>query len=232
MKLPILMYHNFSENSSCKGLTTSLKDFEEQMIYLKKKGYTTCFFSDLDKPIPSKSILITFDDVTENQLKAIEILKKHQLKATLFIPFKYIGKSDLWNNGTEPIMAIETIKLLDNSVVELGLHSYEHNKYSDLSKEQIIEDFEKCFSIIKKENLQVINVLAYPYGNFPKEKSKFKEFTEVLNQFEIKYALRIGNRLNTNPFKNNFLLKRIDIKGEDSLLKFKLKLIFGKLRPF
>lgn len=232
MKLPILMYHNFSENSSCKGLTISLIDFEKQMIYLKNKGYSTCFFSDLDKPITSKRIIITFDDVTENQLKAVEILKKHQLKATLFIPFKYIGKTDLWNDGNEPIMKIETIKSLDNSVVELGLHSYSHQKYSDLSKEEIIEDFEKCFSIIKNENLQVTNVLAYPYGNYPKEKSKFIEFTDVLNQFEIKYALRIGNRLNKFPIKNNFLLKRIDVKGEDSLLKFKLKLIFGKLKLF
>ena len=48
----------------------------------------------------------------------------------------------------------------------------------------------------------------------------------------IKYGLRIGNRVNNFPFKNNYLVKRIDIKGEDSLFRFKLKLKIGKLKLF
>jgi hypothetical protein len=44
--------------------------------------------------------------------------------------------------------------------------------------------------------------------------------------------LRIGNQINKFPFKNPYEIMRIDIKGEDSLLKFKLKLRFGKLKLF
>ena len=45
-------------------------------------------------------------------------------------------------------------------------------------------------------------------------------------------AFRIGNRVNKFPFKNKYEIQRIDIKGQDSLLKFKLKLRFGKLKLF
>ena len=48
-------------------------------------------------------------------------------------------------------------------------------------------------------------------------------FDELLNQ-KVAYGLRIGNRLNSLPLKNNYELNRLDIKGEDRLIKFKLKL--------
>ena len=54
---------------------------------------------------------------------------------------------------------------------------------------------------------------------------------ELLVQ-DVAFGLRIGNRLNLLPFKNNHELNRLDIKGEDSLLKFKLKLKLGKLSLF
>jgi peptidoglycan/xylan/chitin deacetylase (PgdA/CDA1 family) len=43
--------------------------------------------------------VLTFDDVTENQLLCLSFTEKYNLKATFFIPFQYIGKADLWNQG-------------------------------------------------------------------------------------------------------------------------------------
>ncbi|MDA9056940.1 hypothetical protein N9K49_03770 [Flavobacteriaceae bacterium] len=80
--------------------------------------------------------------------------------------------------------------------------------------------------------MNVCNVLAYPYGNFPREIPQKIEFFELLQKQNIAYGLRIGNRLNKIPFKNNYELNRLDIKGEDSLFKFKLKLKLGKLSLF
>jgi len=74
----------------------------------------------------------------------------------------------------------------------------------------------------------VCNVLAYPYGKFPRKEPQKTQFFEVLKNQNIAYGLRIGNRLNKIPFKNNYELNRLDIKGEDSLFKFRLKLKLGK----
>lgn len=234
-RLPILMYHNISNiEQVSSGLTISVQKLERQLCHLVESGFTTFHLSELENltAIPQKSIVITFDDVTDNQcIYAVPLLEKYNLKATFFIPFGYIGKTDLWNEGKEPIMTMQKLQSL-GTWIELGLHSYAHKKYETLTETQINEDFEKCFKIIEENDLKVYNAVAYPYGNFPKKEPKKTLFKSVLEQNNIKMGLRIGNKINKFPFKNPFEIMRIDIKGEDSLLKFKLKLRFGKLKLF
>ena len=238
-KLPVLMYHNVCINKSeSKGLHISTHQLENQLRYLVEKKYTSFHLSELEHAIsiPKKSVVITFDDVTENQLLyAMPLLLKYNFKATFFIPFAFIGKTDLWNpslkSSPEKIMTIEQLISLDSSI-ELGLHSYNHQKYVTLSDAEITKDFEKCFEIIAKNNLKVYHAVAYPYGNFPKKEEKKESFFKVLKQNNINMGLRIGNKLNYFPLKNPYEIMRLDIKGEDSLLKFKLKLRFGKLKLF
>lgn len=235
-RLPILMYHNITpEFDLSSGLTLSMTKFEDQLNYLVEHGFTSYFVSELEfnHLIPSKSVVITFDDVTENQLLyALPLLKKYNIKATFFIPFSFIGKSDLWNNGAEKIMTIAQLKSLDSEIIELGHHSYFHRKYSTLSGQEIQDDFDKSFELITKNDLKISPVLAYPYGNFPNKEPQKTEFFSLLEKNNIKMAFRIGNRVNKFPFKNKLEINRIDIKGEDSLLSFKWKLRLGKLRLF
>jgi peptidoglycan/xylan/chitin deacetylase (PgdA/CDA1 family) len=234
-RLPILMYHNVSSNEELSsGLTIAVQKLENQFRYLVENEFTSFHLSELEKltAVPQKSVVITFDDVTDNQLVyAVPLLEKYNLKATFFIPFSYIGKTDLWNEGKESIMSLQQLQQLD-SRVELGLHSYAHKKYADLSETEINEDFEKCYQIIEQNDLKVYNALAYPYGNYPKMEPNKTSFKSVLKRNNVKMGLRIGNKVNKFPFKNPYEIMRIDIKGDDSLLKFKLKLRFGKLNLF
>lgn len=240
-RLPVLMYHNIcqSENQVNK-LSIFVENLEKQFQYLKNNGFKTLHFSDLKelKSVSKKSVIITFDDVTENQLiYAIPLLEKYNLKASFFIPFFYIGKTDLWNEGLdyqpEKIMTIEQLKNInDNERVELGYHSYEHKKYSSLSSSEIENDFLRCNEVIKENGFKIFPALAYPYGNYPKEKESKANFKKILAENGIKFGLKIGNRPNKFPFKDNYEVKRIDIKGYDSLLTFRLKIRFGKLKLF
>jgi peptidoglycan/xylan/chitin deacetylase (PgdA/CDA1 family) len=235
-KLPVLMYHNVSPDAiSSHGLTISTEKFEEQLQYLKQKNYTTFFVSELEQmeKYPRKSVVLTFDDVTVNQLEhAVPLLKKYNFKATFFVPFSYIGKSDLWNDGTEKIMTIEQLKSLDDDVVELGHHSFHHRKYSTLSAQEIQEDLDESFAVIAQNGLKVYPAIAYPYGNYPKKSPEKDTFFSILEKNGIKMGFRIGNRVNRFPFKNKFKMQRIDVKGEENLLRFRLKLRIGKLKLF
>lgn len=230
------MYHNITPNSDLSlGLTLAITKFEEQLDYLVRHNFITYFLSELDKniPISQKSVVLTFDDVTENQLLyALPLLKKYKIKATFFIPFSYVGKTDSWNAGAENIMTIDQLKSLDSDYIELGHHSYFHRKYASLSLKEIQEDFDKSFQLIAENNLKVYPALAYPYGNYPKKGTQKTEFFQLLERNNIEMAFRIGNRVNNFPFKNKFEIQRIDIKGEDGLFSFKLKLQLGKLRLF
>ena len=95
-----------------------------------------------------------------------------------------------------------------------------------------MKDFNKCQEFIIANGLEVSNVLAYPYGKYPRENPKKNDFFKLLNTQKVEYGLRIGNRVNKFPFKDNYQVQRIDIKGKDSLKTFKLKLRYGKLRLF
>lgn len=234
-RLPILMYHNVAnDEKNSRGLTIGAQKLENHFRYLAENNYSSFHLSELEHKaeIPQKSIVITFDDVTENQLQyAVPLLEKYNLKATFFVPFAYVGKTDEWNNGSEKIMAFGQLRNLPQNV-ELGLHSYAHKRYADLTEAEINADFEKCFRSIEENNLKVYSAVAYPYGNYPKNEPKKSRFREVLKQNDIRMGLRIGNKINKFPFKNPFEIMRIDVKGEDSLLKFRLKMRFGKLKLF
>lgn len=232
-RLPILMYHNVccDEKDSVK-LTISTTKLEEQFKYFYKNNYTTLHFSELEnrKLIPKKSVIVTFDDVTENQfIYALPLLKKYNLKATFFIPFFYVGKTDLWDTGSKKIMTFSQLHDTYSDLVEFGYHSYKHQNYKQLSDEEITLDFEECKKTIQDNNLKVYPALAYPYGSFPRKKNEKEKFITNLVSNGMSFGLRIGNRPNKFPLKNKFEIQRIDVNGEDSLIKFKYKLKFNHL---
>jgi peptidoglycan/xylan/chitin deacetylase (PgdA/CDA1 family) len=233
-KLPILMYHSVSANTSdSKGLTISARHLETQFKFLKENGYTSLHFNDLQRlktpaDFPEKAVIITFDDVYVNQLEyAYPLLQKYGLKACFYIPFQYVGDVNTWDEGEEPIMSVEQLKSLNSKTIELGLHSFEHKRYDAMTTQDIEIDFEKCIAFQEKHQLDLSNVLAYPYGKYPKKGKEKQSFFELLNGYKVAYGLRIGNRVNDFPFKNNYEVQRLDIKGEDSLKSFERKLNKG-----
>src|SRR5690554_8107731 len=101
-RLPILMYHHVALHDS-KDLTISAEKLEAQFSYLAQKEFRTFHFRDLDKWDLSgskRNIVITFDDAYTSQLQyAVPLLKKYNLKATFFVPLKFVGEKDSWNTS-------------------------------------------------------------------------------------------------------------------------------------
>lgn len=235
-RLPVLMYHNVCrDDAKSSGLTISMARLEEQLQYLVHQKYTALFVSELEHSgkLPPKSIVLTFDDVTENQLLyALPLLRKYKLKATFFVPFFYLGKTDLWNSGAdatgEKIMTADQLRSLDSNLVQLAQHSYYHRKYATLTEAEIQDDFDKSRAFIKEHQLEVYPALAYPYGNYPKKSPQKEAFFAQLKKNNIRMAFRIGNRINAFPFGNAYEIQRIDVKGQEGLSRFKWKLKWGK----
>ena len=231
-KLPILMYHHVTTEKG-KGLTISIENLEKQFKHLAENGYKTYHFKELSKlkTLPNaKNIIITFDDGYVSQMElALPLLKKYNLKATFFVPLDFLGKTDSWNTSSLQIMTLEQLKSLDPKIVELGFHSFYHKKYTELSNAEIEADTRRCMEFVSENELNFSPVLAYPYGKFPKDKKVNEIFRKILYKNGIEYGLRIGNRINTYPFKKPYEIQRIDVKGEFSMLKFRQKIRFGKL---
>jgi len=237
---PILMYHKISENYA-DSLTITVKELERQLKYLKDNDYKCLSFTDLKhyynkhEPIPAKSVIITFDDgYLNNKIYLLPILERLGMKATIFLPVSFIGKVNVWDSGNEIIMDLNTVKeIIKFSYVELGIHSYKHQNYNELTMNEIENDIQLCNEFIEKNKLDIVKVITYPYGGTlrknPDLNSKMKEILEYKGYW---FGLRIGNRLNNIHLKDVFELFRIDIKGTDSYLKFKIKIKIGRIKLF
>jgi len=230
-RLPVLLYHAVAPAAS-QGLTIGVQQLEEQFNWLARNGYRSWHFSDLtggQKLNGQKNVMITFDDGYVNQMEhAVPLLQKYGLRATFFIPLKYIGQKDMWNTNQLEIMDLEQLRSLDPKLVELGCHSFSHLNFRDAGLEAADSDIAKACLCINEAGLRFSPVLAYPYGKFPRKQPQKNTFFELLEKQGFLYALRIGNRVNHYPFKSPYEIQRLDIKGEYSLSRFKRKVLFGK----
>lgn len=226
-RLPILMYHQV-EKETDGDLTVTLENLEKQFQYLRKKNYKSKFFSQLNT-LGKKSIILTFDDGYKNNFDYLpSLLKKYDLKATIFIPTKFIQEG--YKNCE--MMSFEDIRNLDKTYFEIALHSHAHQNFRNVSVDFIENDLKTNMQILDRENIEYSNVLAYPYGKYPKKIAEKMKVFSGLKDLGIGFAVRIGNKVNYFPTQTPYELCRIDIKGKDSLIKFKLKLIFGRLKLF
>ena len=211
--LRILMYHQVmtEKDKIDNDLTISVEKLEKQLIYIKE-NFETVFFGELEEKKDVKNkIIITFDDgYYNNFIYLIPLLIKYQLKAAICVPTELIEK-DL-ENKPGLYMSFEEIKSLPSKYVEICLHSHSHKNYSEMSIEDAENDIKENMKSLEYHQIEYSNILVYPYGKFPKEKVLQADFFTCLKQLDIEYALRIGNRINYFPTKNNYLPKNLFLK--------------------
>lgn len=163
--IPVLLYHKTPDN------------FEQQLVALRDKGYTTITMAEMYAVItgsaarPSKPAVITFDDGFSDQLKAVELLKKYNMKATFYIIVG--GELSNWCIGAErkntncgdAYLSWDDIKnIKDSGLIEIGAHTIDHlslpNQSQAIQRDQII----RSKRIIEEKLGIKVSSFAYPYG--------------------------------------------------------------------
>ncbi len=93
--VPVLMYHHVSPVEGM--ITVSSANFEHQLQWLRSHGYhsLTCdeFAGHLaGRPVPERSILITFDDgYLDNWVYAYPLMKRYGFHGVIFLVTSWIG---------------------------------------------------------------------------------------------------------------------------------------------
>jgi len=231
--LRVLLYHSISGDGQRDGLTVSHRQLEQQFSYLQSRGYTTILLSDLIaycdglKPLPPNPVLITFDDGFLNNVEiAYPLAKKYGIKINLFVVPVFMKRGGY---RQERCLQPEDLEGLDPGLVEIGLHSYDHSNYTDLPPAEIEANIDRCVYSLQQMGISYQPCLAYPYGAYPKRRDEVQDgFFHLLEQKGIRLAFRIGNRINPLPFRQKFLIQRLDIRGDEPFLQFQLSLAFGK----
>jgi len=236
--IPILMYHKVWEGVN-DSLTMTPEKLREQWLWLKEQGYNAIHLADFLRATKTgiykeKSILITFDDGYTNNLQyAYPLLKELNWAATFFIIADNVdGTAKRSIDASNRKMDLAELKQLDPATVQLGMHGYNHESFSDTKIEDIKNILEKSVHAFESSGLVFHKVLAYPYGARPKVASEFSTLKKWMLEFGMEAAFRIGNKPCAMPAPDIFEIKRIDIKGADTIKDLTIKLRKGKLKPF
>lgn len=94
--VPVLMYHHVSPVDGM--ITVSTANFEHQLRWLQRHGYRslTCdeFAGHLEgRPVPARSVLITFDDgYLDNWVYAYPLMKRYGFHGVIFLVTSWVGE--------------------------------------------------------------------------------------------------------------------------------------------
>lgn len=236
LKIPILAYHHIANDLKDEGTTVTPQKFYEDMLYLKDIGYETISFKNLvdykngDAKIPTKPIIITFDDGYEsNYTYAYPILKKLNLKATISIIGWSVGQNKYPETG-KPIIPhftwAQAKEMYDSGLVDIQYHSYDlHNdgdgteirkggvikkgENIDDYKQVLANDFNKLKNLIKLNIGNEVFVYTYPYGVFDSTSES------IIKEMGCKVSLSTQNGVNKIS-DGLFAMKRINVSNKVS----------------
>ncbi len=190
--IPVVMYHAVLKDTARHGkYVISPAEFENDLVYLKKHGYTTILMEDLiaytqGGALPEKPILLTFDDgYYNNYLYAFSIAKRYQCK---FVISPIVRYTELYSeageeNGYYSHATWDRLKeMTESGLVEVQNHSYNLHENrggrqgagqkpgeTDEQYESVLrEDLLRAQNAIKDRLGQAPTAFVYPFGAMSK----------------------------------------------------------------
>jgi len=166
MVVPVMMYHSIS-NQPGNNLCVPPDIFEKQLQEMLDLGYepitATEYYQAMvyNQPLPEKPILLTFDDgYVDNYTQLFPILKKYQVKATIF-PITGLV------NEHPNFLTIDQIKEMDQSgLVEFGSHTKNHVYLAQTDRKKINYELVESKRFLEENLGKPIRIFCYPYGDY------------------------------------------------------------------
>ena len=232
-KCTILMYHVVDEPLSPleHRLCCPPESFRAQMKYLHDADYNIISLSELagcldgSRSWPENAIAITFDDGTSCTYEnALPILKEFGFTASVFVISDLVGKHNEWLyvNGFPKRAMLTSSQILEicKEGMDIGSHTLSHCKLGEVSPCRATIEIKD--SKMKLEDMLGLDVphFAYPFGSY----NQYSRDTVEKSGYKVACSTIAGHN---NPDVDTFLLKRVEIKGPDSMLQFRMKLLFA-----
>ncbi|MBE3609301.1 polysaccharide deacetylase family protein [Campylobacter californiensis] len=223
----VLMYHSIDTHKGDKFDKWRVKpeDFEKQMAWLYKNGFTSYTISELCdfSKLPKKAVCITFDDgYADNFTNAYPVLKKYGFKATIYlVPNQKTNHWEEKNTKYVSCMLNEDEILKMGDLVEFGSHTMSHLNLERASLESVKDELINSKKAVENLSKKECKAFAYPYGKYNDDIACLTKDVGYKNAVIVKRGL----------FKSKddkFTIKRIGILGTESFFDFWLK--FHKVR--
>ena len=161
-KVLVLNYHMV--NTMFISLAVEPSDFDWQMKYLVDHGYHTITPDELydflagQGTLPDRPVLITFDDgYVDNYTNAYPILKKYNLKATIFIVTGFVSKR-------KGYLTWDQLREMEQNGITMQSHTVTHAPLPELPDDRIREELVESKRQAEEELGHPIEFIAYPTG--------------------------------------------------------------------
>lgn len=243
--VPIIMYHSILKDPSRSNkYTVTPAVLEEDLKYIKDKGYTTVTIADLisyvydDSPLPEKPIVLTFDDGHYNNYGYLfPLLEKYDMKAVISIVGSYTDKfseTDEANLNYSYLRWKDIKELMDTGRIEFQNHTY--NLHSNTGKrigtKKIKGETDEHYKSILKDDILKLQqefegntnytpkCFTYPFGGISNAS------LDIIKELGFKASLSCEqgiNKLTKNP-NSLYLLKRYNRPSYISTYNFFQKL--------
>ena len=223
-QVPVLCYHQIrdwkaTDSKSSKDYIIPIATFKEHMKMLADSGYHTIlpdeYYAYLNNgtPLPSKPIMLSFDDTEYNQYAiAAPTLKKYGYKAVYFIMTVSLGRPNY--------MTKAQVKELSDAGNVIGSHTWDHHNVKKYQGKDWETQIDKPTKTLEEITGKKIEHFAYPFGlwnpeAFPELKKRGFKSAYILAEkrdqndplFTIRRIIASGYwsaRTLSNSIKNSF----------------------------
>ncbi|MCM8764575.1 MAG: polysaccharide deacetylase family protein [Candidatus Omnitrophica bacterium] len=223
----ILAYHRINPWYPKDALSVNPEMFESQIKFLLEKGFEpVSLYQYIDeKEKHKKKFCITFDDgFVDNFIFAFPFLKKHGIRATIFITAHFIGTDRLHRNYTDRekdrYLRWKEVQEMLRANIDFGSHSLRHPDLTTLDRKQAWDEIFESKKFIQKNIGRKIDFFCYPYG---KQNKKIREMVKNAG-----YLGAVVTNWKNKP--DRYALPRIGIYGHNSFFIFRMKLWLEKIR--
>lgn len=147
----------------------SINDFKQQIYTLRDKGYQFISLTEAYNHLMhdffrmKKYAVITFDDGFKSILEIIPWLISENIPVTLFINGKYLDGMSCRENSSEQYIDYKTLFDLNESLIEIGHHGWEHIPVTNMDELELIESISKNINLLSVHS-RYIPFWAYTYG--------------------------------------------------------------------
>ncbi len=216
IELPIIMYHQLTTHDNVGRYILSVEQLENDLKYIKSKGYETINVADLIDyvsgrgDLPEKPIMLTFDDGYETGYTMLyPLLKEYNMCAVVSV----IGSlCDMYteiddHNDYYSYLTWDEVKFLSSTdEIEIQNHSYDmhysesgkrkgigklKNETYDAYYDALYNDVGKMQLLLMKKAARKATAMAYPFGNYS------DETTEICKSLGFECTFTCEEKVNT-----------------------------------
>jgi peptidoglycan/xylan/chitin deacetylase (PgdA/CDA1 family) len=208
------MYHSISSDVS--DLSVSVSQFEQQLTWLKAKGYRFVTVSELvETEVSDKVVALTFDDGFEdNYTNMFPVLQRHNAKASIYIAPDITGINKLTG---------EQVKIMQASgLCEFGAHTMNHVNLSHLDDQQARYEIEQSKQQVESMTQETCRSFAYPFGRYT------DRTVELVRAAGFDSAVTVKKGI--EPISDPLQIKRISILGKTNIVQFYIAITRGRYR--